>query len=155
MHDPRPLRGGQELVAEAQQAAGRDDVRQMGSAVHAAVLQVDHLAAALAEQVDRRADVGLRHLEVHLFVGLEALAVHPVLVDHLRARDLELVALAAHGLDQDRQLELAPARDQEGVGAVGFLDAQGDVVQQLVTTGARAACARCPTSPPGRRRARC
>jgi hypothetical protein len=43
----------------------------------------------------------------------------------------QLVALAAHHLDEDGELQLAAAGHAEGVGAVGGLDADGDVGQQL------------------------
>ena len=46
-------------------------------------------------------------------------------------RDLELVALAAHRLDQDRQVQLAASAHEEDVGAVGLLDAQRDVGLEL------------------------
>ena len=55
-----------------------------------------------------------------------------VLVQHARGRDLELIALAAHGLDEDGQAHLAAARDVEGVG--GALDLghpQGNVLERL------------------------
>ena len=42
-----------------------------------------------------------------------------LLGDDLRPRDLELVALAAHRLDQDREVQLAAAGDHEDVGRVG------------------------------------
>ena len=41
--------------------------------------------------------------------------------------DLDLVALAAHHLDEDGELELAAPRDAEGVGRVGLLDPDGHV----------------------------
>ena len=49
-----------------------------------------------------------------------------------RPRHRELVALAAHVLDQDREVQLAAARDQERVGVAGLLDAQRHVGQQLL-----------------------
>ena len=50
---------------------------------------------------------------------------------HLRPRDLQLVALAPHLLDEDGQLELAPAADLERVGRLGRADLDGDVAQHL------------------------
>ncbi len=58
----------------------------------------------------------------------------PLLVgvgDHLGARHAELHALAAHLLDEDAQVQLAPARDLDPVGAAQVLHAQGDVHPQL------------------------
>ena len=51
--------------------------------------------------------------------------------DDLRLADGELVAFAAHRLDEDREVQLAAAADLERVGAVGLLDAQRDVRFEL------------------------
>ena len=49
---------------------------------------------------------------------LHGLALHAVdlLVQHAGGGDLELIALPAHGLDEDGQVHLAPAGHVEGVG---------------------------------------
>ena len=47
------------------------------------------------------------------------------------ARDLELEALAAHHLDQDRQLQLAAAEHLHLLRRVGRLDPDRDVAEQL------------------------
>jgi len=79
--------------------------------------------------------------EVHAH-GVEA-AVDDALLDRLvafpvdlarddgRARDLELVALAPHGLDQDREMQLAAAADFEDVGGRPIGDLERDVGLQL------------------------
>ena len=54
-----------------------------------------------------------------------------LLGDDVGARDLELEALAAHHLDQDRELQLAAADDLHLLGRVGRLDADRDVAEQL------------------------
>ena len=51
--------------------------------------------------------------------------------DDLRLADGELEALAAHLLDEDRQLELAAALHLPGVGPLGREDAQRDVADEL------------------------
>ena len=51
--------------------------------------------------------------------------------DDLGAADRQLVALAAHLLDQHRQLELAAAAHLEGVAGVGRMDLDRDVAQDL------------------------
>ena len=51
--------------------------------------------------------------------------------DDLRLADGELEALAAHRLDQHRQLQLAACLDLPGVGTVGGVDADADVADQL------------------------
>ena len=45
--------------------------------------------------------------------------------------DLQLVAFAAHRLDQDGQVHFAAAHDAEGIGGRGILDPQGHVLEQL------------------------
>ena len=52
-------------------------------------------------------------------------------VDDLGPADLQLVALAAHRLDEHGQLQLAPAGDLDDVGRVGLVDADGDVAEHL------------------------
>jgi len=63
--------------------------------------------------------------------GLVSLAV-----DHLgqnvRGRDLQLIAFAAHGLDEDGQMHLTTAHDTEGIGGGGVLYLQGHVLQQFL-----------------------
>ena len=49
-----------------------------------------------------------------------------------RPRHRQLVAFAAHVLDQDREVQLAAARHQERIGVAGLLDAQRDVGQHLL-----------------------
>ncbi len=51
--------------------------------------------------------------------------------DDRGSRDLELVALAAHRLDEDREVELAAPADIEDVGGGSVLDPQRDIGEQL------------------------
>ena len=51
---------------------------------------------------------------------------------HLRPRDAEFEALAAHGLDQDRELQFAAPRDDIGVGIGRLLDPQRDIALGLL-----------------------
>ena len=64
---------------------------------------------------------------------LVRLVIHPVdlLDDDFGLADGQLVALAAHGLDQDREVQQAAAGDLERVAVFGRLDAQGDVRFEL------------------------
>ena len=73
-----------------------------------------HLALAPAQVLDHGADVLFRHVDDHVLDRL-AERVVDALEDHLGARDLELVALAAHRLDQDAEVQLAAAADLEDV----------------------------------------
>ena len=51
--------------------------------------------------------------------------------DHFRLADRELEALASHRLDEHRELQLAAGLDLPGVGALGGVDADADVADQL------------------------
>ena len=64
-----------------------------------------------------------------------------VLIEHVGRGDLELITLAAHGLDEDGQVHLAAARDVEGVGAhLGHV--QRHVLQKFPLQTGRAGCGR-------------
>ncbi len=62
---------------------------------------------------------------------LHQLAVH-VLGHDLGLAGHQLIALAAHGFDHDGKLQFAATHDFEGIGAAGFLDADGNVGEQLL-----------------------
>src|SRR4029077_5408398 len=90
------------------------------------MLHPPHDGAADAEELGHDPDEVLRDVDQHefhrLLDGAVALAYH-----HCRLRHLELESLAAHRLDQDRELELAAPEDAEGVRRLGLLDPQADV----------------------------
>ncbi|NCC95022.1 MAG: hypothetical protein EOM10_17440, partial [Opitutae bacterium] len=91
-----------EIGLKTDQAARRDLVVQ----AHPALAVRDHVlefAAALAECLHDRALRGLLHVDRQLLVWLADLSVD-LAEDDLGARDGQLVALAAHGLEQDRQM---------------------------------------------------
>ncbi len=62
-----------------------------------------------------------------LLDGLELRAVLSGLVHDLRTADLELIALAAHGLHQDGQVQHATAGDAHAGLILSLIDAHGDV----------------------------
>ena len=130
VQDAGPARLGEELGAEADQPA-------RGHAVlhpHPAGAVVDHLlerALAQREHLRDDADVVLGHVDREALDRLAALAVD--LADqHLRLADRQLEALAAHELDEDRELQLAAAVDLPRVRPLGVLHAQRDVADQLL-----------------------
>ena len=120
---------GQELVAVAEQAAaGHTELQTHTVGAQRLHLLQDGLALAqtghdstliLGGDVDD--DV------LHRLVGL---AVDD-LGQNVRGRDLQLIAFAAHGLDEDGQMHLTTAHDTEGIGGGGILHLQSDVLQQL------------------------
>src|SRR5690606_8613423 len=82
-------RVGQELVAVAEQRAGRDAVdepHQAGAraAAGARAPHLEHLALALPQLLDDDADEVLGHVDRDLLVGLEQLAVRPAPRDDAR-----------------------------------------------------------------------
>ena len=95
---------------------------------------VDHLLhAALAqrEQLRDDADVLLGDVDRDALDRLVPLAVD-VLRQHLRLADRELEALAAHQLDEHRELELAAALHLPGVRPRRGEDAERDVADELL-----------------------
>ena len=127
--DPGAARLGEELGAEADQPARGDEV------LHArpAAAVVDHLLqAALAqrEQLRDDADVLLGDVDRDALDRLVPLPVD-LLGQHLRLADRQLEALAAHHLDEHRELQLAAALHLPGVGARGRQHAQRDVADEL------------------------
>ena len=81
---------------------------------------------ALAERFDHGAGIFFRHVDDDVLDRLPALAV-AFGDDDLRLGDRELVAFAAHRLDEDREMQFAAAAHFERVGRVGVGDAQRDV----------------------------
>ena len=119
---------GQELAAIAEQAAAGHTELDAGTAVHHLHIHQDGLAGA--QSGHDVALIGLRHVDDDALHGLHDLAV--LLVgQNVRGADLQLIAFAAHRLDQDGQMHLAAAHDAEGIVRGGILDLQGDILQQL------------------------
>ena len=130
VHDAVAVRIRQELRAVAHDAARRDLELEMRRAAVARA-HVDELRLARAELLHNRADVAVRHLDHQKLDRLVFLAVD-LLVDDVRAGNLEFVILAAHLLDEDREVQLAAAGNLEGVGRVRLLDAHRDVRLDLL-----------------------
>src|SRR5205814_6451286 len=109
-HDAGAARHGHELSLEADQAARRDAIVETHAAL-AVGQHVEQLAAAPAELLHHRALVRFLDVDREHLVGLAAHAVD-LLEHHARARHGELVALAAHVLEPDCQVQLAaPVHD--------------------------------------------
>ena len=129
VQDPGAAGLGEELGAEADQAARRDEVlhpRPPGAVV-------DHLlhpALAQREELRDDADVLLRDVDRDALHRLVLLAVD-LAGQHLRLADGELEPLAPHDLDEHRELELAAALHFPDVRARRRLHAQGDVPDEL------------------------
>ena len=120
---------GEELGAEADQAARRDDELHAHPA-GAVVGHVVHAALAGGEQLRDRAEVLLGRVDRQVLERLVGLAVD-LLRDHLRLADGELEALAAHVLDEDREGELAAALHLPRVRTADVDDLERDVADEL------------------------
>ena len=115
--------------AEADHRAARHAVLD-ARAPEAGVRHLHHAAAALAEALGHDPDELLGHVDDDELHRLAELAVDRLGHD-LGVAELQLVALAAHRLDEDRELELAPAEHLEGVRRLRIVDADGEVLLRL------------------------
>ena len=95
-------------------------------------MHVQHLAATGAQHLYHYTDRLRVGFDMHFFKRLEGFAVFGLLEDHLRARDLELIAFPAHGFNQDRQVQLTATGNHEGVGAIRLSHPQCHVLAQFV-----------------------
>ena len=128
-HDALALGVGKELVAVAEEAARGDEEFELHAAADGRHL--GEVALAGAELFDDRADIVLRHVAHKALDRLALLAVD-LLIENARGRDLELVAFAAHRLDQDGERHFAAAGDVEGVGrAIQLRDAQRNILERF------------------------
>ena len=128
-----PARVGQQLAAIADEAADREHELHPDAAVGVGRHLLE-AALAAGERLLDLADVVGRDVDRDPLVRLLGLAAGLV-EDDLGAADGELVALAAHLLDEDGQLELAAAADLERVARVGRVDLDADVAQDLAARG--------------------
>ncbi len=127
---PVPRVGGEELAAEADQAARRDDELHAHPA-GAVVRHVLHATLAARQQLGDRAEVLLRRVDREVLERLVGLAVD-LLRDHLRLADGELEALAAHVLDEDGEGELSAALHLPRIRTSDVDDLEGDVADELL-----------------------
>ena len=130
VHDPVALRICQEVAPVADEASRRD--RELQSCVAAVPdLHVEEFALALAELLDHGPGEFLGDIDEAGFHGLQELSVRVALVDDFRFCDREFISLAAHSLDEDREVELAASGDLKGFRGIGVLHAQGDIRVEL------------------------
>src|SRR5262249_3651024 len=120
---------GEKVRAEADQPARWHAIFDPDAAA-ADVVHARHHPPPHAEELGHDPDVVLWHVDQQLLHRLLDAAV-PVAQHDGGLRHLELEAFASHGLDQHRELELAPPDDPEGVHGVRFLDADADVAPAL------------------------
>ena len=131
VHDTVAARGGEELIAESEQAARGCDEDHAGR-VLTGIVHLHHFAAATPEHFHDHTDRVVAGLHVNLFVRFEQCAIVRIVIDDFWTRDLELIALAPHRFDQDAEVQFTATADEERLGGLGSLDAQRDVGAEFV-----------------------
>ena len=128
-HDGLTLTGGEHIGTQTDDTSRRDielDIHPVGLALHRG-----HLSLAAGHHINHLRGKLLGHIDGEFLNGF---TLHPVdlLVDNLGLPHLQLVALAAHGLDEHGEMEHTAAADNPLVGAVlEGSHAQGEVLLQL------------------------
>ena len=127
-HHGFTLGGGQQVAAEAHQAAGRN----LKVEVHtvAAGLHPEQGALPAGGHLDGTAHEFFGHVDGQRLDRLTALAADG-LVEHAGLAYLQFKSFAAHGLDEDREMQHTAAIDHERVGVDARLDAQGQVLLEF------------------------
>jgi hypothetical protein len=104
--------------------AGHDKFQgRSPGAGHAHVL---HFTPPLTQTLHAATDGIFRHIQHHELIGLTGVTVH-FSINHLRLRDLELIAFAAHIFNQNAQVQFTPTGDGEAIGGISRLDPQRNV----------------------------
>ena len=127
-HDGFAGRGREHIVAKADDASRGNLEFDVDAVV--ARLHGEDVTLAARHHVDHFRAVFLGDIDAQRLNRLAFLAVD-LLDDHLRLTDLKLIPLAAHGLDEDREMEHASAEDYPLVFALPFPDSQGEVFVEL------------------------
>ena len=127
-HDALAPGIGEEVVAVAEEATGRHQELNLHAVAHRRHFQ--HVRLALAQLLDDGAHAVAGHVHHQTLDGLALLAVD-LLVEHAGGGDLELIALPAHGLNEDGEAHLAAAGHVEGGLLVGIGDLQRDVLEHF------------------------
>src|SRR5207247_6822925 len=121
IHDPGALRVRQELRSESDEPARRDPEFEPDPAA-AVIHHLRHRPAARAGERDHDALEFLGRVDHEIFYWFDDLPLE-VPRDDIGARDLQLVPLTPHHLDQDRQLQLAAPEHLYLFRRLGWLDA--------------------------------
>src|ERR1700730_2206946 len=119
----------QQLAAQADQAA-RGDFEIEAHATGIVVAHLEHFAATAANGFQNDADEIFGDVDDQALDGLELAAVFRA-HDDFGFPDHQFKTFAAHGFDQNRELQLAAAEDTERFRRVRIFDADGYVGKQL------------------------
>ena len=126
VHDTVALGVGHELTTVADQTAGRNHEFQAGRAAVAGG-HVDQFALSLTELFDNVSGKLFRNIDIYLLHRLELVTLFIIMVQNLSLADCKLIALTAHVLDQDGQMQLAASGYLKAIGGICFFHAKGNV----------------------------
>ena len=104
--------------------------RELQTGATAIRFHIDERAFALGSQLDNRTCIFVGTIDGHLLDRL-ALDTVDLLNDNLRLTDLQFVALAAHRLNQHREVQHTTTIDVEAIGIDALFDAQSEVLFEL------------------------
>ena len=121
--------GGEKGVAQTYDASAGDGEVELDAV--ALGLDGAHFAFATGDYIDDFRREFFRHQYGQLFDRLTFLAVD-FFDDDFGLSDLQFVAFAPHGLDEDGEMQYAAAVDEERVGRAGLFDAHGQVFFEFV-----------------------
>ena len=120
---------GEQLAAQSDQSARRN-FKVHAHTAGAVIVHLQHFAAPGAQGFQNDANEVFRNIHDQAFDRLELFATF-VANDDLGLADHQLKTFAAHGLNQNGQLQFAAAEYPERFRRVGILHANGNVGQQF------------------------
>ncbi len=118
-----------QLAAQTDQPA-RWDFEIQAHATGIVIAHFEHFAAAAADGFQDDADEIFRDVDDQALERFELAAVFCA-HDDFGLADHQFKTFAAHGFDQNRELQLAAAENTERFRRIGVFDADGDVGEQL------------------------
>ena len=127
VHDTVALGVGHELTTVSDQTAGQESGIPGGSCRCGRGSCSDQFALSLAELFDNVSGKLFRNIDIYLLHRLELVTLFIIMVQNLRLADCKLIALTAHVLDQDGQMQLAASGYLKAIGGICFFHAKANV----------------------------
>jgi hypothetical protein len=118
----------EEVRDKPEESARRNDVIEPG--VGAIVVHIDELASAIAENGHDIADEFVRDIDLEILVRL-ALDAIDLFDDDLRLGDFHFEAFAAHRLNQNAKVQLAPSGNNPGFGVRNAVEFERNIALSL------------------------
>ena len=127
-HDALTLGVGQKFTLIAEQATGRDEECQTGTA--ALGVHILEFCLTGTQLFHYRTHAVFRHVNGQFLDRLIALAVYFV-IQNTRRRNAQLISLTAHILDENGQVHFTTSGNPERIGAFCLCHTQGHVTEQF------------------------